>query len=104
MKAEHETHLLRLIQGFGDSQFTIGQCNMINGHAPAFDEVRQIARAKAEHTIDKIYEILREDRKTIVPLDAEEPPDWVYPEGHPDEDCDREGPPPFKHWGGLPGW
>ena len=62
MKAEHENHLLRMIQRFGDSQFTTGQCDMINGHAPAFDEVRQIARAKAEHAIDKIHEILREDR------------------------------------------
>jgi len=62
MKVEHENHLLRLIQSFGDSRFTIGQCNMINGHAPAFDEVRQIARTKAEHTIDQIHEILQEDR------------------------------------------
>ena len=80
MKVEHESHLLRLIQGFGDSQFTIGQCNMINGHAPAFDEIRKTAQvminghastfdeirktaqANADHTIDQIHEILREDR------------------------------------------
>ena len=62
MKVEHENQLVKLILSFGHSQFTIGQCNMINGHAPAFDEVRQIARAKAEHTIDQIHEILREGR------------------------------------------
>ena len=62
MKVEHENQLVKLILSFGHSQFTIGQCNMINGHAPAFDEIRKTAQANADHTIDQIHEILREDR------------------------------------------
>ena len=62
MKVEHENRLMRLIESFGHSQLTIGQCNMINGDAPAFDELRKMAKANAEHTIDQIHEILREDQ------------------------------------------
>ena len=62
MKVEHENQLVKLILSFGHSQFTIGQCNMINGHASTFDEIRKTAQANADHTIDQIHEILREDR------------------------------------------
>ena len=51
---------MRLIESFGQSNFTMGQCNMIN-RAPAFDELRKTAKANAKHTIDQIHEILRKD-------------------------------------------
>ena len=51
--------LMRLIESFGHSNFTVGQCNMINS-APAFDEVGRMAKANAEYTIDQIHEILEE--------------------------------------------
>ena len=60
MKVEHENRLMRLIESFGQSNFTMGQCNMIN-RAPAFDELRKTAKANAKHTIDQIHEILRKD-------------------------------------------
>jgi len=63
MKVENEIRLMNLIESFGHSQLTIGQCNMINGHAPAFDEVRKIANVNAEHTINEIHELLEEDRE-----------------------------------------
>ena len=58
MKVEHENRLMRLIESFGQSNFTMGQCNMINGDAPAFHELGKTAKANAEHTIDQIHEIL----------------------------------------------
>ena len=57
MKVGDENRLMRLIESFGHSNFTMGQCNMIN-RAPAFDEVGRMAKANAEHTIDQIHEIL----------------------------------------------
>jgi len=61
MKVEHENQLVKLILSFGHSQFTIGQCNLINSKS-SFDEIRKTAQANADHTIDQIHEILREDR------------------------------------------
>ena len=62
MKVEHENQLVKLILSFGRSQFTMGQCNLINGKFSTFDEIRKTAQANADHTIDQIHEILREDR------------------------------------------
>ena len=39
--------LMRLIESFGHSNFTVGQCNMINGDAPAFHELGKTAKANA---------------------------------------------------------
>ena len=43
-------------------------------------------RGQVERALADYFDALVDDppTKTIDPLDAEEPPDWVYPEGHPD--------------------
>ena len=90
-----------VIQKYGQVQFNLGQMNMLNGSGQPGDvhwqEVRRKARANSEaalltldHTVRAMCGLPVEQQED----DLEEPPNRVYPPGHPDRVEDEE---PLTH-------
>ncbi len=82
-----------VVQKYGKVQFNLGQLASLVDVDPVHTELWHESQAQSENAmlaIERTLKVLCSGKlddpptKTIVPLDAEEPPDWVYPEGHPD--------------------